>query len=442
MTTATQIRISKRVYNKVYRKHLNNLARTQIYYGGSSSGKSVFLAKRTVRDVLKGGRNYLVCRAVAKTIKRSVFQEIKKVIKAWKLLAEFKINESDLTITCGNGYQILFAGLDDVEKLKSITPALGVITDIWLEEATEAEKDDVKQLSKRQRGGSEDISKRMTLSFNPILQTHWIYTEYFESIAWTDDQTEYISDELSILKTTYKDNRFLTRADVADLENETDSYFYNVYTLGNWGVLGDVIFTNWKIADLADAASEYYLPDEQRTYRKHGLDFGFSSDPAALPATHYDKKRKRIYIYGELYELGLTNDVLATQAKQLIGGDRVTCDSSEPKSIQELRMHGVNAHGAKKGKDSVLHGIQWLQQQTIIIDKRCVKTKTEIQQYQWKKDKDGKSIRQPTEKNNHIIDGLRYGYEDEMITVSINTKATVGNYIGGVQQTTSRPGNF
>jgi phage terminase large subunit len=434
MTETIPIKISRKVFNKVYLPHLTNYARVQIFYGGSSSGKSVYLAQRTVMDTLKGGRNYLVCRAVAKTLKKSAFQEVKKVITAWGLWAEFSKNESDLTITCNNGYQILFAGLDDVEKLKSITPAKGVLTDIWLEEATEAEENDIKQLMKRQRGGSEETPKRFTMSFNPILQSHHIYLTYFSDIGWTDEQTEYTSESLTILKTTYKDNRFLTAADIQDLENEKDAYFYNVYTLGNWGVLGDVIFTNWKIADLLDPASEYYLPEEQRTYRKHGLDFGFSSDPAAMPATHYDKKRKYIYIYGELYELGLTNDVLARQVKEMIGQDRVTCDSAEPKSIQELRMYGVNAHGAKKGKDSVLHGVQWLQQQIIIIDKRCVKSKLEIQQYQWKKDKDGKSIRQPTEKNNHIIDALRYAYEDDMITIPISMKATVRNYISGGQQ--------
>jgi phage terminase large subunit len=428
------------VINDIYEPHLDNFARTQIFYGGASSGKSYYLAQRVVYDILQGGRNYLICRAVARTIKRSVFSEIKKNIIKLGLLDKFRINETDLTITCSNGFQILFSGLDDIEKLKSISPAKGVITDVWIEEATEAERDDVKQLLKRQRGGDEATAKRLILSFNPILQTHWIYEEYFAGVAWVDDQTEYTSGDLTILKTTYKDNRFLTAADRKDLENETDPYFYNVYTLGNWGVLGDVIFTNWITADLLDPASEYYLPDAQRTHRKHGLDFGFSSDPAALPATHYDKKRKRIYIYGELYELGLTNDVLAVQVKQIIGGDRVTCDSSEPKSIQELRMHGVNAHGAKKGKDSVLHGIQWLQQQTIIVDKRCVKSKTELQQYQWKKDKDGNSIRQPVDKNNHIIDGLRYGYEDEMITIGINTKASVSNYITSNQPAERRPG--
>jgi phage terminase large subunit len=414
MSQKIPVKINTAVFNPVYRPHLTNFARIQIFYGGSSSGKSVFLAQRAVWDILKGGRNYLITRAVAKTIKRSVFQEVKKVIKKWKLQAEFKINESDLTITCNNEYQILFAGMDDVEKLKSITPAIGEITDVWLEEATEAQKDDVKQLLKRQRGGSEDTPKRLTLSFNPILRSHWIFIEYFSDIGWTDDQKEYTGDGLTILKTTYKDNCFLTTQDHADLEGEKDEYFYNVYTLGNWGVLGDVIFRNWKTADLSDPAAEYYLPDAQRTNKRHGLDFGFAADPAAMPVTHYDKKRKTIYIYGELYEHGLTNDLLAKEVRELIGGDYVICDSAEPKSIAELQAYKVNALAAKKGKDSVNFGIQWLQQQSIVIDKKCVKAQMEIQQYQWKKDKDGNSIKQPVDKNNHLIDGLRYAYENDM----------------------------
>ena len=433
--------IEPEVFNPVYLPYLDDETQTQIMYGGASSGKSYFLAERTVWDILKGKRNYLICRKVGKYIMKSVWIEVENIINAWGVRDLFDFNKSERVMTCKNNKQIIFTGLDEPQKLKSIRAKDGAITDIWIEEATEIDQADIKELEKRQRGGNDDTPKRMIFSFNPILQTHFLYSEYFEGVGWTDEQTQHRDGKLSILKTTYKDNQFLTGQDVDRLENETDKYYFDVYTRGMWGVLGDVIFTNWIVTDLHDAASEYYLPEAQRTHRKHGLDFGFSSDPAAMPVTHYDKKRKRIYIYGELYELGLTNDLLATEAKKLIGGDRVTCDSSEPKSIQELRMHGLNAHGAKKGKDSVLHGIQWLQQQTIIIDKRCVKAKAEFQQYQWKKDKDGNSIRQPMDKNNHIIDGTRYAYEDEMITIAVNTKATVGNYIGTANavQTNSRP---
>lgn len=400
--------ISHRVFNEVYIPYLAQMARTQIFYGGSSSGKSVFLAQRAVFDVMRGGRNYLVCRQVARTIRHSVFKEINKVIDSWGVGRLFNINKSEMAMTCENGYQILFGGLDDTEKLKSLTPAVGALTDIWAEEATETGQDSIKQLYKRQRGGDEDTPKRLTLSFNPILKSNWIFQEYFAPAGWADKQTEYSSPELSILKTWYVHNRFLTAGDVFDLDNEKDEYFRNVYTFGNWGILGDVIFTNWRVEDLSGMRDQF-------TNHRNGLDFGFSSDPAGMPVTHYDRKRKTIYIYDELYERGLTNDVLADDILDRIERQSVTCDSAEPKSIVELRQHGVNALAAKKGKDSVNHGIQWLKQQEIVIDKSCVNAQNEFSQYQWRKDKDGNAMRQPIDRNNHIIDGLRYAYEREAI---------------------------
>lgn len=394
--------------NDVYIPHLENYARTQIFYGGSSSGKSWFLAQRCVLDVLAGGRNYLVCRQVARTIRSSVFQQVERVIREAGLLDYFTINKSDALITCKNGYQVIFAGLDDTEKIKSIVPAVGVITDIWIEEATETDSRSVKDLYKRQRGGDESIAKRMTLSFNPILQTHWIYEEHFKSIAWADEQTEYGTGDLSILKTTYKDNRFLTTQDIHDLENEQDKYYRDVYTLGNWGVLGNVIFTNWEVRDLSGMLDQF-------TNTRNGLDFGFSSHPAALSRSHYDKTRKTIYIFSELYSTGLTNDMLAEEVRKIIGNEYVVCDSAEPKSITELQQHGVSALAAKKGKDSVNFGIDWLQQQKIVIDKSCISTKNEFQSYKWKEDKNGVAMRVPVDANNHVIDALRYAYEGDMI---------------------------
>lgn len=392
--------------NEGYRAHLCDPARVQIFYGGSASGKSVFLAQRAVIDVMGGGRNFLVCRQVARTLRGSVIQEINKVINEWGLAALFDINKTDGTITCKNGYQIIFVGLDDVEKLKSLTPAKGALTDIWVEEATETSRDDIKHLMKRQRGGDEDIPKRLVLSFNPILQSHWIYQEYFAGIGWADAQREYHGDGLSILKTTYRDNRFLTSDDIAGLENEKDKYFYDVYTLGNWGVLGHVIFTNWRVEDLSAMRDQFTNP-------RNGLDFGYSSDPAALWVAHYDRAHKTIYLYDELYETGLTNDVLAERIKAKVGAQVVTCDSAEPKSIAELQKHGVTAGAAVKGKDSVLFGIQWLQQQTIIVDSKCVNAQSELRQYHWKEDAGGNQMPIPVDKHNHLIDAGRYAHEGD-----------------------------
>ena len=421
MINAIDVNIDAKVFNDVYVPHLDNYARTQIFYGGSGSGKSVFLAQRCVIDLMKGGRNYLICRAVGKYIRRSVYVEIKKVIDAWELSEIFSVNKTDGTVTCANGYQAIFVGLDDTQKLKSITPQKGVFTDIWVEEATETERKTIKDLFKRQRGGSETTPKRMVLSFNPILQQHWIYQDYFATLAWSDTQTEYKSDDLSIQKTWYVHNKFLTPDDVADLENEKDSYFFNVYTLGNWGVLGNVIFTNWSVEDLSDMRDQF-------TDRRNGLDFGFSTDPAALSVSHYDKLRKTIYIFDELYETGLTNDVLAEEVKKVIKNDRVVCDSAEPKSIAELRRYGVDAIGAKKGRDSVLHGVQWLQQQKIVIDKNCVNARNEFMQYKWKENADGITVRRgglpvPVDSNNHLIDSTRYAYESDMLEMTVEVVA-------------------
>ena len=404
-----EVDIHTEVFNEAYLPLLDDMTPTQILFGGSSSGKSIFaVGQRPVIDVLKGGRNYLICRQVGKTIRNSVYNEITKTINTWGMNSLFNVNKTDFVITCSNGYQILFTGLDDAEKLKSITPIKGVITDILVEEATETERHSVKQLEKRLRGGSESTPKRMTLLFNPILRSSWIYTEYFGSIAWADNQKEYHSDELTILKTTHKDNRFLTGQDHARLENEKDKYFYEVYTLGNWGVLGNVIFSNVQYEDLSSIHNQF-------TNKKFGLDFGFASDPAALHCSHYDRMRKTIYVFDELYETELTNPELAALIKPIVGNNVVVCDSAEPKSIKELRDNKINAVPAKKGQDSVVFGIQWLKQQTIIIDPHCINAKNEAVAYKWKEGPDGKPVSppRPVDKNNHWWDATRYAYEDE-----------------------------
>jgi phage terminase large subunit len=256
------------------------------------------------------------------------------------------------------------------------------------------------------------------MSFNPILQTHWIFEEYFKSVGWADTQTEYHGEGLSILKTTYKDNRFLTKEDIAGLEGEKDKYFRDVYTLGNWGVLGHVIFTNWRVEDLSSMAGQFTNP-------RNGLDFGYSSDPAALWVSHYDAAHRTLYVYDELYETGLLNDVLSERVKGKIGAQIVVCDSAEPKSIAELQMRGISTWPAVKGKDSVLFGIQWLQQQTIVVDAECVNTQNELRQYHWKEDAGGRQLPIPVDRNNHLIDAARYALESDMIPVEEDYHGTV-----------------
>lgn len=397
------IRVRPSAFNDIYFDHLQNDKRYQIYYGGSSSGKSVFIATRAMLDCLQG-RNYLVTRKVARTLRGSCWNEIMKAITRYGLNNQFRIRQSDLIIEAKrSGAQIVFAGLDDVEKIKSITPAKGVFTDIWIEEATETTYEDYKQLDKRLRGLSK-FPKRMTLTFNPVYITHWIYTEFFS--IWDDSRQYAEAPSCSILKTTHLDNRFLAEEDHYALENEQDEYYRNVYTKGNWGILGDVIYRNWRMEDLSE-----YKDAPGKLY--YGLDFGFA-EPAAVIKVRFERAEKKIYVLDEVYEAGMVNSELAPKAKELAGRAPVTCDCAEAKSIEELRRLGVNAIGSRKGADSVLHGIQWLQGHQIIVDMQCQNMRNELTLYQWRKDKDGNSISAPVTKNDHLLDALRYALESEM----------------------------
>lgn len=397
------VRVSKRCFNPVYLPYLEDETYTQIFYGGSSSGKSYFLAQRCIWDMLHGGHNYLIVRKVARTVRKSVYNEITKAIHFFKAGELFSENKSEMVITGPNGFQIMFAGLDDVEKVKSITPAKGVITDIWIEEATEADYGDIKQLRKRLRGRAA-VEKRLILSFNPVYQTHWIYNEYFKG-RWDDAGKTYRSDVLSILKTTYRDNNFLTDGDKRELENERDPYFRDVYTNGNWGVLGKVIFKNWSVEPID--ASKFH------TFQ-NGLDFGYADDPAALVRCHYDERARTLYILDARYFFGMTNDLLAAEIRNVCGSEVVVCDSAEPKSIQELRQYSVTAVPAEKGKDSVNFGIQWLQKLRIVVNENLPEIVNELTVYKWDEDKDGNTLPRPVDRDNHLLDALRYALFREM----------------------------
>lgn len=226
------IRISKKVFNDVYLPYLDNKDRYLLFYGGGSSGKSYFIGQRFVYKLIHPVRcNLLIVRQTGDTNRRSTFPLMKQVISNWNLSEHFKINESDMRIVCKlTGNEVAFAGLDDVEKIKSITFANGELTDIWVEEATECLEADINQLKVRLRGGKSN--KQMVLSFNPINIQHWIKKHFIDSGLAT------------VCFSTYKDNKFLTSDDRKALEDlkQVDEYTYEVYCLGKWGILGKTVF--------------------------------------------------------------------------------------------------------------------------------------------------------------------------------------------------------
>jgi phage terminase large subunit len=239
------LRIPSKAFNYAYKPYIYNNSRYLIFYGGSGSGKSVFIVQRYIIKLWTNKRcNILVVRNVGDTNRDSTFALFKQIIIKWGLSKVFKINESDLKIKCKlNGNEIVFKGLDDSEKLKSITFENGELTDVWAEEATEIPEKDrdgknaLNQLDLRLRGiGTE---KQMVVSFNPVDVNHHLKKRFFDNKP----------ANTTVLHTTYKDNRFLDDEYRSLLESykDTDPYYYDVYCLGRWGVTGKTIFNAQKV---------------------------------------------------------------------------------------------------------------------------------------------------------------------------------------------------
>jgi phage terminase large subunit len=283
------IKISKRVFNDVYVPYLDCDDRYVVFYGGGSSGKSFFIAQWMTYRLLKPERfNLLVVRQTGDTNRRSTFPLFKQVISQWNLGEHFKVNESDMRIVCKlTGNEVAFIGLDDVEKVKSITFANGELTTEWVEEATETQEAAINQLKVRLRGGKS--KKQMVLSFNPVNINHWIKRHFIDSGLAT------------VCFSTYKDNKFLTDDDRKALEDlkYTDEYTYRVYCLGEWGVLGKTVFDARAIQNRLETIKKP-IKTGYFTYQYDGLsitDIKWVSDPNGYIKI-YDVPRTTEYCIG------------------------------------------------------------------------------------------------------------------------------------------------
>lgn len=373
-----------------------NKKRYEIVWGGAGSGKSHIVARKLLYRILKESHikhNFLIIRKVDRTIKRSVFALMKNIISRWGLQSEFDINLTDKTLTYKlNGSQIMFSGLDDAEKLKSIEG----VTSIWCEEATELTQDDFEQLDLRLRGNTGAL-KQITFTFNPISEQHWIKKVFF------DDPIQGVFT----LKTTYLDNSFIDDDYKTVMENKkkTNPRFYNIYCLGNWGTADGLIFSN--------VNARMIRPEEVAGLEyAQGLDFGYTNDPSAFNQTYIDMKNKKIYVYDGFYQKGMSNAEIAERIKSMQGHKRVTtADSSEPKSIDYISKKGVNIRGAMKGAGSISTGLDFLLEFEIIVNTHLIEFMVEFNNYCWGVDKNGKATNKPTDDFNHFIDSLRYACE-------------------------------
>ena len=348
--------------------------------------------------------NLLVIRKTFRTLKDSCYADLKWACHRFGVdhLWQFTLSPLEATYL-PTGQKIYFRGLDDPLKVTSIAVDKGCLCWMWIEEAYEIMSEaDFDMLDESIRGECPDgLWKQITLTFNPWNEHHWMKKRFFDNPDL---------DTLA-LTTNYLCNEWLDKADLQVFERmkKNNPRRYAVAGLGGWGIVDGLVYENWK-------EQAFTLDDVRNCKTRCGLDFGYTNDPSASPIMFLDLKNKKLYVWDELYKTGLSNKKIYEELSSMgYGKEKFTGDSAEPKSIDELKSLGLRIKGAKKGKDSINNGIQWIQDLEIIVHPRCVNFLTEISNYTWDKDKFGNKLNRPIDDFNHLMDAMRYGLEDDII---------------------------
>ncbi len=398
-----------KIVGKGYKDYWNFKGRYRVCKGSRASKKSKTTALNFIYRIMKYPQsNLLVVRKVFRTLKDSAYTDLRWAIRQLHVEQYWEYKESPLELIYKpTGQKVLFRGLDEPMKLTSITVDVGYLCWAWIEEAYEITKEsDFDTLDESIRGQvTGNLFKQITLTLNPWNEGHWIKKKFFDVEP---------NNDILAKTTNYLCNEFLDISDLRLFERmkRENPKRYKVAGLGDWGISEGLIYENWEEKEF-DIQEVLKIPDIESAF---GLDFGYTNDPSALFAGLISKERREIYVIDELYKKALTNNKLAEEIKNMgHGKERITADSAEPKSIDELYDLGLKGiSGARKGKDSINNGIQFIQGYKIIIHPRCVNFLTEISNYTWAKDKFDKPINKPIDMFNHLMDAMRYALEKFM----------------------------
>ena len=376
--------------------------------GSRASKKSKTTALNFICRIVEHPQsNLLVVRKTFRTLKDSCFTELKWAVWRLGLGDWFSVKESPLEMTyLPTGQKILFRGLDDPMKVTSIAVEVGVLCWLWIEEAYEiSSQADFDTLDESIRGRlPEGLFRQVTLTFNPWNERHWLKKRFFDGPPDPDN--------VFAITTDYRCNEWLSEADLALFEamRKSNPRRYAVAGLGEWGVVDGLVYEKWR--------EESFDVDEIRgrpgVKPVFGLDFGYTVDPSALFCGLADKAAQKLYVFDELYEKGLTNKALHGRVQDMgYAKERISADSAEPKSIDELKALGLRRiRPARKGRDSVANGIQHIQNFEILVLPHCVNFLREIGNYAWKTDRMGARLNAPADHDNHLMDAMRYGMEE------------------------------
>ena len=352
----------------------------------------------------------VVIRKVGNTIKNSVLPQIVWGLEQLGVLDKFRVKLSPPEITYKKtGQKILFFGLDDPAKVKSIKLPFGYVGIVWFEELD-------------QFSGMEEIRNvlQSLLRGGPSYQVFGTYNPPKSRNNWVNEEILVDDPDRLVHHSTYLTvpedwlgPQFLAEAEKLKAKNERA---YRHEYLGEVTGTGGAVFEN--VENIA--MSDELVGNFDRLY--YGLDFGFAVDPLAYVAMYYDAKREDLYIFDEIYQQKLTNSQAAGRIAQRTGDRLIIADSAEPKSIKEMKDYGLHITGARKGPDSVEHGIKWLQDRAhIYIDKRrCPNAFREFISYEYERNREGQFISAYPDKNNHAIDAVRYGMGPAMPRAGIH----------------------
>lgn len=387
------------VVGRAYKSFWNTRCRYRVLKGSRGSKKSKTAAINRIVRILKYPQsNYLCVRRYANTLRDSIYSDTLWAIHRLQLDAWFDATTSPLQITYRpTGQKILFRGLDEGTKVTSISVDKGVLNFVDIEEAYEISEADFEKLEMSIRGEvPEGYFKQITLLFNPWSALSWLKKRFFD----VED------DDVWTGTTTWECNEWLDDSDrhIFLKMKKNNPRRYRIEGEGEWGLAKGLIYTNHRV----EAFDVEQIRRTNGIKSAFGLDFGFT-DPNAFVCCLVDNANMKIYVFDEWYNTGVTNKIIAQAIKEKgYGGQRIICDSAEPKSIQELRDEAIKAEPSRKGSDSVNYGIQLIQNYEIIVHPKCVNFQHEIDNYTWKLDKNGNTTDEPEHEFSHGMDSMRY----------------------------------
>ena len=404
-----QIKLSDKMAPSFFSVHQDVKQHGHTHYvlaGGRGSTKSSYVSLEIPLLLMRNPECHaVVLRKVANTLRNYVYTQMEWALDALRISDKWKMTISPMEmVRKATGQKILFFGVDDKAKIKSIKLPFGYVGVVWYEELDQfAGMEEIRNLNQSlMRGGSKFWCFS---SYNPPKSANnWVNEEM---LLDEQDRLVHRSDYLSV-NPDWLGPQFIYEADKLKAKNETA---YRHEYLGEITGTGGAVFENVVEKRITDEEIQQF------DRRRYGLDFGFAVDPLAFVSMHYDSKREILYIFDEIYQPKLTNRQAATKIKKKITETAlIRADSAEPKSIKELNELGLRAIAAKKGPDSVEFGIRWLQGlSAIVIDKkRCPNAYKEFVTYEYETTRDGQYISAYPDKNNHAIDAVRYGCEDLM----------------------------